>query len=368
MPSAAPEPPGRRAAPELPGKRAAHEPLIPDPALVARFHAALTALHPFASAERLGLAVSGGPDSLALLLLAAAAFPGRIEAATVDHGLRPAGADEARMVAALCARLDVPHATLSGVWNSDAPEGLQAAARAYRYRQLAGWCVDRGLALLATGHHADDQAETLLMRLARGAGVGGLGAIRAARPLAADDGRALPILLVRPLLRVPRRALGEVVAAAGLVAADDPSNASDRFDRTRARRLLATTDWLDPARLAAAASHLADAEAALAWAADLAFANHATLARGAADGAEWLVDPAHLPAEMLRRVVARVLALVEGEAQAGACAMPPTGPDLTRLIDRLAGGAPATLGHVLARPGARWRFAMAPPRRGGVPG
>lgn len=317
----------------------------PDPALVERFRNALTDCHAVGEADRLGIGVSGGPDSLALLLLAHAAFPGRIEAATVDHGLRSSSAAEALMVAGLCARLGVPHATLRGEWDSHAGNGLHAAARDYRYRLLQRWCDTRQIGILATAHHLDDQAETLLMRLARGSGVGGLGAIRPVRPLDAS-----PVRLIRPLLGFTKDMLRAIVAAAGVTPVEDPSNDHVRFDRTHARRLLAGTAWLDPARLAASADHLREADDALRWAADREYA-HRIVPVG--DG--WSLDPVDLPSEILRRIVARLL----GEIGVSAA----SGPDLSRFINRLQSGESATLGIALARPGTVWRFTTAPPRR-----
>ena len=127
------------------------------------------------SQTRLGLAVSGGPDSCALLLLAATALPGRIAAATVDHGLRAESAAEAQFVADLCALLKVDHAVLAV---SVGQGNVQAEARIARYRALAGWAKQTGLAALASAHHADDQAETLLLRLRRASGVAGLAGVR----------------------------------------------------------------------------------------------------------------------------------------------------------------------------------------------
>src|SRR4030095_9751092 len=122
------------------------------------FAANLDALAP--ADARVGLAVSGGPDSLALLLLAAAARPGQVEAATIDHSLRPASAGEAAMVSALCDKLGVRHQTLLADWSEPPTANVQAEARGLRYRLLNDWAVKRALPFLGTAHHADDQAET----------------------------------------------------------------------------------------------------------------------------------------------------------------------------------------------------------------
>jgi len=283
----------------------------------------------------LGLAVSGGPDSLALLLLAGRVRPDNLRAATVDHQLRPEAAAEAAAVAAICARLGVPHDILT----VRVEGSVQAAAREARYAALGDWCVAHGLTHLATAHHADDQAETLLMRLARGAGLSGLAGIRATRPLCPD------VTLVRPLLGARKVELEAIVAAAGLQPALDPSNADPRYDRTAARGLLAATDWLDPVRLAQSAAHLADAEAAIEWATDRAFSERF-------DGMS--LDPEGLPHEILRRLVLRVFAAHEET---------PRGPDLARLIGALQAGQPATLGTLKASPGKRWTFTPAPARK-----
>ncbi len=156
---------------------------------------ALTSTRLIAPDKRLGIAVSGGPDSLALLLLAAAARPGAIEAATVDHGLRPDSRAEAQMVAAVCARIGVPHAILTADWPEPPATAVQERARELRYRLLAAWLAERSLAALATAHHADDQAETVVMRLNRGSGVRGLAGMR---PAATVPGSQFPLL--RPLL------------------------------------------------------------------------------------------------------------------------------------------------------------------------
>jgi tRNA(Ile)-lysidine synthase len=283
----------------------------------------------------LGLAVSGGPDSLALLLLAVRARPAKLRAATVDHQLRTEARAEAEAVAALCARLGVPHDILP----VRVAGSVQAGAREARYAALGDWCAAHGLTHLATAHHADDQAETLLMRLARGAGLGGLAGVRRQRSLRAG------VTLIRPLLDRRKAELEAIVRDAGLTPALDPSNADPAYDRTSARGLLAGTGWLDPARLAHSAAHLAEAEEALEWAAACAFAERF-------DGTS--LDPAGLPPELLRRLILRIFA-VHGAT--------PRGPDLARLIATLQRGRPATLGPLKATPGARWSFTPAAPRR-----
>lgn len=298
----------------------------------ARFRADLEALTGGAP-ERLALAVSGGPDSLALLLLAAAAYPGRIEAATVDHGLRPEGKAEAEFVGRICGELGVPHAIFAAEMAETA--NLQAAARSKRYALLAGWASAIGAAFLVTAHHLDDQAETLVMRLARGAGLAGLSGIRAVNP---------PLL--RPLLGWRRAELAAIVEAAGIRAVADPSNEDERFDRARVRKRLAEADWLDPAALARSAAALAEAEDALDWAAE-------RLWRERADGA--ILDPIGLPAELRRRLVLRMIAALDGPA--------PRGAELARLLATLEAGGTATLSGLKCTGGPLWRFAPAPPRR-----
>ena len=185
--------------------------VTPAPELVDRFRRDLAAIWKRASASdaRLGLAVSGGGDSLALLLLAHAALPGRIAVATVDHGLRPENGTEAAVVAALCERLGVPPETLPVRLD---PGNMQDRARTARYAALVQWCGENGLGALATAHQLDDQAETLVMRLNRGSGLAGLAGVRARGAL---DEAGLPVL--RPLLGL-RRKEGEQQRAEGALA------------------------------------------------------------------------------------------------------------------------------------------------------
>jgi len=309
---------------------------------------------PPAPDARLAIAVSGGPDSLALLTLAAAACPGRITAVTVDHGLRAAAADEAAGVSAGCAARGLPHVIL----RRNGPPitaNVQARARAARYELLANWCRDHGHGLLLTAHHADDQAETLLMRLARRSGSDGLAGIRACRDLGG-------VMLVRPLLAARKAQLAAIAAAAGWQAVDDPSNHDARHDRTAVRALLAANPALDVDALAASAAHLAADAEALAWAADLAWHSRVT-----PDGAALLLDGQGLPAAVLHRLLARAVRAVSGTA--------PRGADVARLALRLGAGEPGTLAGVRARPMPRgmgqpgmapyWRLDPAPPRRNG---
>lgn len=178
-----------------------------------------------------------------------------MEAATVDHRLRPEGAAEARAVAGLCEALGVPHRTLRA---TVAPGNLQAEARAARYAALARWLAERRLEGLATAHHAQDQAETLLMRLNRGSGLAGLAAIRAVTTVPGSPRR-----LVRPLLTWRKRELEALVAQAGITACRDASNHDRSFDRVRMREFVADADWLDPVAFARSARWLAQADATL---------------------------------------------------------------------------------------------------------
>ena len=297
------------------------------------------------AAGGLGIAVSGGPDSVALLLLAAAAYDG-IEAATVDHRLRPESPREAVAVAALCGRIGVPHRILT----AEAPPtgNVQSEARALRYRLLGSWADERGLRWIATAHHADDQAETLLMRLNRGTGLSGLAGIRRSVPLPGAEGS---VRLIRPLLGWRRSELEAIVAAAGVEAAADPGNSDDRYDRSRIRKLLAATPELDPESLARSAAALAEAEEALDWTARRLADDRIQEREGGVT-----VDPSGLPPELRRRL------LLEALGQAG-MAEAPRGDAVQRLLTTLGEGGTATLAGVKCTGGDCWRFEPAPPRR-----
>ena len=316
-----------------------------DSALLDRFSGDLDALIP--RHVRIGVAVSGGPDSLALLLLAAAARPGRIEAATIDHGFRAEAAEEAAMVGRVCDQLGVRHSILTARWTELPETAIQERARSQRYRLLGYWAEERGLDALATAHHAEDQAETLLMRLARGAGVRGLAGIR---PRSVSPGAH--VRLLRPLLGWRRTELEQVCSAAGVTPAADPSNQDERFERVRVRRALDGLEWLDAGAVAQSAANLADADSALDWAMKAEWARSVTEKRGSIS-----YRPSGAPAEIVRRIVGRAIRRLatEGDHE-------PRGPELTRLVSALTDGETATLRGVRCSGGLEWRFVPLPNR------
>lgn len=206
------------------------------------------------------LAVSGGPDSTALLLTAAdwPAPKPKLYAATVDHGLRLESAAEAEAVARLCAGVGVPHATLR--WEGEKPASrLQERAREARYDLLAEHALRVGSRVVVTAHHLDDQAETVLFRLARGSGLAGLAGM-AART------RRGGVEIARPLLGFAKAELVAICDARGVAYARDPSNDDPRFARPRLRRLagVLAAEGLDAPALARLARRAARVEAALA--------------------------------------------------------------------------------------------------------
>lgn len=334
-----------------------------DPADVERFRADLHRVLPegLRPGAPLALAVSGGPDSMAMLALAAAALPGQVIAATVDHGLRASAGDEAALVAATCADRGVPHATL-------APDGpiaggnLQARARDVRYALLGRWAVAAGARALATAHHGDDQAETVLMRAMRGSGPAGLAGVRARRDLTVDLGASIrpearTLTIVRPLLGWRRAELHAVVTAAGIPHAEDPSNTDDRFDRARLRKALAAIDGLDPSRVARTAKAMADVEDALAWTTRTLAGAHC----GFPEPGVAVLRPEPLPFELRRRFVALCLSFLNPAARQ-------RGGDIAALVEALDRGGEGLLADVRCTVdrGAvplTWRLTLAPPRR-----
>jgi tRNA(Ile)-lysidine synthase len=342
------------------------------------------------------LAVSGGPDSTALMWLAARwrtrlRHGPKLLAVTVDHGLRPEARGEAAAVKRLAARLGIAHRTLR--WTGAKPAtALQEQARVARYRLIAA-AADRAHATcVLTAHTLDDQAETILFRMARGSGLTGLAGMARMRPLVMPAGRpassvrnkpepGASVFLVRPLLDVAKARLLATLRAAKIPCADDPSNRDPRFARTRLRALAPTlaAEGLDARRLALLGRRVRRAEAAIEFA--------VAAAAAALSDAQWSergpirLDAegfAALPAEVALRLLGRAIARVgdEGPVQLGkleslaeALTAAAAGPVRFR---RTLAGAVVTLGHnriAVERAPARRNRAVAPdpPRRSGGP-
>lgn len=343
---------------------------------IARFTADLARVFP----EGLGpdrpfaLAVSGGPDSMAMLWLAAQAFPGQVIAATVDHRLRPESAGEAAMVAEWCAAADVPHAILTVETPPGASGNLQSWARQERYFLLKRWAIERGASVLATAHHAEDQAETFLMRAARGSGLSGLAAIRerlneeiglsSSEPETGPEGVRFTaafgtLAIVRPLLGWRRGELRALCEEQGLPFMDDASNVDERFDRTRFRSWLGRAEWLDPVAIGRSAAYLAESDR------DLHEVSRWLYAQRRMDGSpyEEKVDVAELP-RGVRRLLARIA--IEDVRLVNEIRTPAwsRATNIEPLLDALESGRAATQAGVLATPkGSVWHFHPAPPRR-----
>jgi len=259
------------------------------------------------------IAVSGGPDSTALLVLAAR-WAKRLKrapkliAVTVDHGLRAEAAREAAAVKRLARVLGVTHRTLR--WRGRKPKsGLQEAARIARYRLLAQAAAAAGCAHILTAHTLDDQAETVLFRLARGSGLVGLAGMAHASPL--PLGGLGAIFLVRPLLHIPKARLIATLKAARVPYSEDPSNRDPRFTRARLRTLMPALarEGLDARGLARLAARMRRAEATVEFA--------VAAAREALAPGLWRYgDPvvfeaarfAELPAEVALRLLGRAIA------------------------------------------------------------
>lgn len=289
--------------------------------------------------DRILLAVSGGPDSLALLLLACRWSTERVFVATVDHRLRPESADEAIYVGVICERLGVPHMTLSP--SEPISGNIQSAARAARYRLLEEAADRRGCSLIATAHHGDDQLETMLMRLARGSGVGGMAGIRA------RNGR-----IIRPLLGFDKWELEAICENARVQPIRDPSNDNADFDRVAMRQWLAQSEHpFDRLAINRTSLALADAATALDWMTDLQAEQRIT-----GDYNDILLDIKGLPNEIQRRLLLRALLRIDSE-------IAPRGAAVERLMAELKAGKTVTIGNILCRGGDVWRITSAPPRR-----
>ncbi|HLI13587.1 MAG TPA: tRNA lysidine(34) synthetase TilS [Alphaproteobacteria bacterium] len=297
-------------------------------------------LGPFEAAPRIAVAVSGGADSMALMLLAhrwASARGGEAVGLTVDHGLRPEAAAEARRVAGWLKHRGISHRVLR--WGEAKPiTNLQAAARAARYRLLGEWCRRASVLHLLLAHQLEDQAETFLLRLGRGSGVEGLAAM-------APVTETSDLRLLRPLLTVPRARLAATLVAAKQDWLDDPSNRDPRHGRVRLRLLMPglAREGLGPLRLAATARQLGFARQALEEATARLLADAVTI-----DPAGFAIlrvaSLAAAPLELGLRSLARVLQCVGGTDY------PPRLERLERLYFEIAG---AGLGSARTLSGCR---------------
>jgi tRNA(Ile)-lysidine synthase len=299
------------------------------------------------------LAISGGSDSTALLVIAARWVkrlrrPPKLLACTIDHGLRAEAAAEAVAVKRLARRLGVAHRTLH--WRGKKPKtGLQEAARIARYGLLAEAAKRAGCEHILTAHTLDDQAETVLFRLARGSGLTGLAGMAYASPLAA--GGDASIFVVRPLLDIPKTRLLATLKAAGIGHSEDPTNRDPRYARTRLRTLMPhlVREGLDARSLARLAARMRRAEATIEFA--------AAAARAALAPGRWpergpiafdAVRFHDLPAEVALRVLGRAVAHAgrEGPVELGKLEVL---YDVLRQsrepLRRTLAGAMVTLGH-----------------------
>jgi tRNA(Ile)-lysidine synthase len=313
----------------------------------------------------IGVAVSGGSDSTALLVLAADWAEARgkhIAAATVDHGLRPEAKDEAAGVAHLCAGLGVTHTTL--VWKRPlriGPTG-QAEARNARHGLLADWAHKAGVRVLALGHTRDDRVETFLMRARQGSGWHGLaGPLPSGASPVWPEGRELR--LIRPLLAFSRDALRAELRRRELDWIDDPSNRAERFERVRVRQLARRMDEAAIAQALRVMDGLAQMRAAV-----------MAEARMALVLTETDRDDARVSREVLRRIGAEArLRLLEALVMAaGGSQAPPRREPLDRLAQKLSGGAGLASGVTLAGAWIRpadggLTVSEAPPRKGTSP-
>lgn len=309
--------------------------------LFARVAAHFKALTP----AGLGVAVSGGGDSVALLLLLhrfCTEHGIALQVATVDHGLRADAQSEADSVTRVCQSLGRQHTILR--WRDwDGCGNLQDQARRARYDLLTEWARSLEIPVLAMGHTADDQAETVLMRLGRASGVSGLSGMPASRTV---NG----VTVIRPLLNSTRAELRDFLKAEGVTWVEDPSNLDPRFDRVRARQVL---DHLQPLGITAqilsdVAQNMLRAREALDWYTFLAARDLVSVQMGCI-----VLDPRKfrtLPEEIARRLLVHALRWIAGEEY------PARRRPVADLLDKARRGQSGTLGgcRMFAHQGQIW--------------
>lgn len=312
--------------------------------------------------SRIGVAVSGGSDSLALLHHARlwAGSTGRtLHAATVDHGLRPEAAKEAAYVAEVCAAMNVPHQTLN--WRASGKRISQAAARAARHELLSDWASANALSAIALGHTQDDRLETFLIRARAGSGWYGLAGPMPAAPTPSPA--AAPVRLIRPLLAHTRADLRSDLSAIGLDWIDDPTNRALRHERVRMRHLLAATPASARACMLRTMNRLCELRAAVLAGAREVLKQHTSVE---ADGAE--LETAALARLSLQSRLRLLEALIQSYAPRSA---PLRSDRLDRLATTLVGTdvpPKTTLGGCQFSRGAQLiTISPAPPRRGDSP-
>lgn len=308
------------------------------------------------AAPKIALAVSGGPDSMALLWLMKQYYHGEIYAVSVDHGLRYEAKDEADHVASVCHSLHIPHQILRP---ADKITGnIQSEARKARYQLLQGFISQNGYDFIATAHHADDQLETVIMRLNRGSGVSGLAAIRERN----DN-------IIRPLLSYRKADLVKICQDADIAYIEDPSNENDDYDRVKVRKWLRHIDIISesedmpalfkPDMVQKSAQHADQAELALQYSAQYYAKN-----RIKSQNDVIILDASQLPQEYERRLLLIALQQLSSDIS-------PRGGALENLIKELKNNEISMIGNIKCTPITTdhnienhiWQLELAPPRR-----
>ncbi|APG62337.1 tRNA lysidine(34) synthetase TilS [Sphingorhabdus lutea] len=290
--------------------------------------------------NKLLIAVSGGPDSLALMLLAQHHFTGNVMAATIDHQLRSEAAQEADYVAQICSQIGMPHFIEKITVSRNA--NIQSSARAERYKALHRIADAQNGQWILTAHHADDQLETMMMRLARGSGIDGLSGVRP------QNGN-----IIRPLLNFTKDELQQICDDAAIAPIIDPSNQNVDFDRVRFRNWLSQPQTPINAISAAQSAHaLQQANDAISWSSDILWAQH----HAQSNDIIMLKNMEKLPHIYQRRLVLRAISCIENDVKI-------RGEQLSMIIENLLSMKKATIGDIIYyNKQSVWTFETAPKR------